>query len=634
MRIPEHIIDQIKATVNIVDVVSEFVQLQKRGQNFVGLCPFHKENTPSFSVSLERGMYKCFGCGKGGNVFSFVQEMKHLDFPSAVRDIAKNFHIPIPEETVADPSGEIARSESAFRALHTAMTFYQNFLLSESGLQFKTYLINRSITEDSVQKFSIGAAPDEWNSLLRDLTDKGFSKNHLLDAGLIVVKDGGGAYDRFRSRVMFPVKDSYSRVVGFSARTLSTDKTQAKYINSPQSLVYNKSKVLFGLDIAKRAIAENRNALIVEGQVDVVMMHQVGFHNTVGTSGTALSENHIGLLRKHADKITLIFDADDAGQNAMTKAIEVCLAGGFEVYCVKLPSGSDPDSLIRNGGLQTLKDLVAKAMSWIRYRTSQLIDQGKLNDSHDKSKALHTMLDWIATSPDKLRHPFLLTELAQTFEIDVALLQSHFYPYHPNLREKKSMLGERWLHPEDIAPLSPPPPVILPAEALLLRIGIIVEHSLEMLLHQFRIDKHNLWSIAGQNIFDSLNRASDEQHDITSYMLHDSELSQVEREVVTNLSKPFEKVSPMWESHFDVEMPVLDYVRPCREALTRIDLRRIEFEKSQARFQIRDAVDYDEQRRSLIEYNQHDQRHADFLNAYHNYATSKLWLPAGTQSES
>ncbi|RPI67184.1 MAG: DNA primase, partial [Ignavibacteriae bacterium] len=380
MRIPDHIIEQIRSQANIVDVVGEYVQLKKAGRNYLGLCPFHKEKTPSFNVNAERGMYKCFGCGKGGNAITFVQEHLHMTFPDAVKHLATKMGIPIPEEEVEDPTGMTARRDAARAALREAADFYRKTLSASDGAPVRTFYERRGFSADIQERFGLGAAPAAWDHLLTHLEANGFTRQHLEDAGLIIVKDDGKVYDRFRGRAMFTIRDDSGRVVGFSARTLSNDPDTPKYINSPQSMVFDKSRVLYGLDLAKRSIIEHKTVHVVEGQADVIAMHQGGFLSTVASSGTALTPDHVKLLKKYADTMVLVFDADSAGQKAMSRGIEIGLAGGMEVRCVVLPSGEDPDSMIKKNGVTAMSDLLAQAMPWMTYQTERFKKEGALSD--------------------------------------------------------------------------------------------------------------------------------------------------------------------------------------------------------------------------------------------------------------
>jgi DNA primase len=393
LRIPEHIIDQIRTQADIVDIIGEHVRLKRSGRNYLGLCPFHKEKTPSFNVNAERGMYKCFGCGKGGNVITFVQEHLHMPFPDAVKHLAAKMHIEIPEEEAAD-SEEVARREGARAALREAARFYQDTLTTSDGAPARAFFEKRGFSAEIIERFALGASPAAWDAATKHLLANGFTQDHLEDAGLVVVKEDGSVYDRFRGRAMFSIRDDAGRVVGFSARQIVDDPKSGKYINSPQSLLFDKSRVVYGLDLAKRAIMEARTAIIVEGQADVIAMHQAGFTSTVASSGTALTTEHLIRLKRYADTIVMVFDSDAAGQSAMTKGVELCLAAGLDARCVVLPQGEDPDSFLQGAGSDAMKKALADARPWLEWQTERYRLAGDLDDPVRHAAAVRTILTW------------------------------------------------------------------------------------------------------------------------------------------------------------------------------------------------------------------------------------------------
>lgn len=597
MRIPDHIIEQIRSQANIVDVVGEYVTLKKAGRNYLGLCPFHKEKSPSFNVNQERGMYKCFGCGKAGNAITFVQDHLHMTFPDAVRHLATKMGIVIPEEEVEDPTGMTQRRDAARAALRAAAEFYHETLTSSDGAPVRSFYERRGFSADIQERFGLGAAPAAWDHLLTHLEGSGFTREHLEDAGLIIVKEDGKVYDRFRGRAMFAIRDDAGRVVGFSARTLSNDPDSPKYINSPQSMVFDKSRVLYGLDLAKRSIIEKKTAHVVEGQADVIAMHQAGFLTTVASSGTALTPDHVKLLKKYAETLVLVFDADNAGQKAMSRGIEIGLAGGMEVRCVVLPAGEDPDSLIHTQGVGAMQNLLDHAVPWMTYQTDRYKAEGALSDPVQQANAVRTMLTWIAEIPDRLRHPFFVRQLSEMFVLDKDRLLSEFYAVskHPPLpnsapsvwqtrqgdkqRARPESSSIRNSLKQSLIDLG-----MLPYEIELLNIAVNERDGLELLVHQCAIHPFHFASPAARSLFDSIEYTAHEHHDFKDYLLSSVETDETHYTALTSLIGLGYETSPSWNK-YGRERSDPETLRQVRDALIARQLILIENE-------IQSLIDY------------------------------------------
>ncbi len=334
-------VEQIKERLNIVDVVGSYVQLQKVGKHFKGKSPFTNEKTPSFFVSPERGMYYCFSSGKGGDIFRFIEEMEGVDFKGALKMLAERAHV---ELTPQNPQQRTER-EAMYALLDTATTYFESNLQTQSDAQ--VYVKKRGVSDHSVAKWRIGYVPDGWRNLRDHLTQKGFTDALMLRSGLIKhATEGNALYDVFRNRIMFPIADSAGRIVAFSGRTMSTDSALPKYVNSPETPLYQKSHILFGYHLAKQSIRTSNFSLIVEGQFDLVLAHQAGFKNTVAISGTALSTHHTDLLQRLSSRVVLALDADRAGINSVRRAAHIMLARDMDVKVAMLPEGKDPADLI------------------------------------------------------------------------------------------------------------------------------------------------------------------------------------------------------------------------------------------------------------------------------------------------
>ena len=364
MQISEEILEKIKSQNDIVDVISERVRLKKAGRNFTGLCPFHNEKTPSFSVSQEKQIYKCFGCGEAGNVISFVMKDKNLPFIEAVKYLAGRANIPL--EFGKNEKNPVSRKKELLYKVNVeaAKFFFSNLMNNKDA---KEYFLNRGIKEETIKRFGLGFANDSWNNLMYYLRRKGINDNILEGAGLISVnKEKGTKYDRFRNRVMFPVFDYQGRVIGFGGRVL--DDSKPKYLNSPETLVFQKGTNLYGLNFALKHNMKERYFIIVEGYMDLISLHQYGITNVVASLGTALTINQARLLKRYADKVVISYDADMAGQMATMRGLEILRTAGFDVRVLSIPQGKDPDEFVRSNGKEAFLKLINSAEPLIDYR--------------------------------------------------------------------------------------------------------------------------------------------------------------------------------------------------------------------------------------------------------------------------
>ena len=353
MRIPSEVIDEVRAASDIVAVVGEHVALRRRGKNYIGLCPFHTEKTPSFTVNQNRGLYKCFGCGKGGNVFQFLIDVEALSFVESVRKLAARAGIAIPVS--ADGQRREDERQAHLRALQFAASFFVSQLVSSA--KARRYLDDRGLEAATLKAFGVGYAPHSWDALQKDAARQGVDSAMLLKVGLIGQrKDKSGYYDRFRGRIIFPIHSPTGQVIGFGGRVLQSDTKAPKYINSPETKMYSKSNVLYGLHQAKAAIQADSSALLVEGYTDVLALHQAGVKNVIAPCGTALTGQQVRLLKRYAKRVVLLFDADAAGVMAAQRSVDTVLAGGMSAYALTLPSGHDPDTFIQEQGPDAFRE--------------------------------------------------------------------------------------------------------------------------------------------------------------------------------------------------------------------------------------------------------------------------------------
>lgn len=378
MQISEEILEKIKEANDIVDVISESVRLKKSGRSFSGLCPFHNEKSPSFSVSQEKQIYKCFGCGESGNVITFVMKNKHMPFMDAIKFLADRSNIVLQEEARVNPTAR--KKELLYKVnVEAGRFFYSNLRANKIA---KEYFLNRGIREETIKKFGLGYAKDSWNNLLFHLRKLGYSDNVLLEAGLVLTSEKtGNNYDRFRNRVMFPVFDYRGKVIGFGGRVL--DDSKPKYLNSPETLVFQKGTNLYGLNFAIKSNMQERYFIMVEGYMDLITLHQYGITNVVASLGTALTENQARLLKRYADKVIISYDADVAGQTATVRGLEILKNAGFDVRVLSIPQGKDPDEYVRSNGKEAFIKLINDAEGLVDYRIKKAGENINFKDSND-----------------------------------------------------------------------------------------------------------------------------------------------------------------------------------------------------------------------------------------------------------
>lgn len=396
----EDIKQEILERSDIVEIISESVYLKKVGRNFVGLCPFHSEKTPSFNVSPEKKIYKCFGCGRSGNVFTFLMENNGMTFREAMQYLAKRYGITI-EQTLENQEKK-SHQEDIFNALEEVTKYYQSMLKKNAGELCRDYFKKREVSPQTIEQFQLGYAPESFNETSKYMNSKGYNDEILLDAGLLVQNDKGNLYDRFRGRAMFPITDIFGRVIGFGARILINDKTQPKYINSPQTGLYDKSSVLYGIYHAKNQIMNKKEAILVEGYMDVITMHQWGFTNAVASSGTSLTVEQLKLLSRYTKNIIVLYDADEAGQNAAERAIELTLQQEFEIAIVTLPTGEDPDSILRDDGPNVFRKYLDGKLNFVEFLFNKYKNQEKLGSPKTRIELAKKILEYINLVPDVL----------------------------------------------------------------------------------------------------------------------------------------------------------------------------------------------------------------------------------------
>ena len=423
-------IEQVRLASDIVEVIQAYVPLKRTGATFKALCPFHQEKTPSFNVNQQRQFFHCFGCGAGGDVFKFVMAIEKTDFMTALRLLAQRAGITLAHDP-AEASRESAK-DLLFEINQKTAHFYHNLLMKAAdAAHARDYLKKRGLDSKTAQEYLIGFAPDKWSALL-EWGGQYFNTNQLVAAGLIVVpsderrasRGAASPYDRFRNRLMFPILDEIGRVAGFSGRLLGNDAQSPKYVNTPETPVFHKSRVLFGLHHARRVLAEQREAILCEGQIDVIRCHLAGFTTAVAAQGTAFTPDHARILKRYVDSVTVVFDADSAGQNAALRAIQIFLQAELNVRIVAMPKGDDPDSLIRREGAATFKNLLDTAISPVDFHIQDLAEREDLQSELGIMRAASEITSLLNQVPNKIQQTLMLRQAAMRLNLPESAIQA------------------------------------------------------------------------------------------------------------------------------------------------------------------------------------------------------------------
>ena len=400
MAFPPSFIDELVARNPIEDVVGQYVTLKRSGGNMFGLCPFHGEKTASFSVAPEKGIYYCFGCHKGGGVINFMMELEGLSYPDAVRSLAKRAGMEVPED---EQYQSRYRAQERLWALHKeAARFFHSQLYAPVGQAALSYALGRGMTKGILTTFGVGYAPDTWDSLVKAMKAKGYTEQELKDSGLVSISQkNGNIFDRFRDRLMFPVIDVRGNVIAFSGRTLKKDEDVAKYLNSPETLIFNKRKNLFGLNLAKKT--KENSLILVEGNVDVVALHQYGFDNAVASLGTSLTEEQAALMTRYAEQIVLLYDSDKAGQNATARAIPILEKAGLRVKVLHVQDAKDPDEFLKKFGADKFRLLLEESANRVEYQLNVIRKKYDLSVDDQKIRYVQESAELISTLDSSIK---------------------------------------------------------------------------------------------------------------------------------------------------------------------------------------------------------------------------------------
>ena len=418
-RISDDIVGEVKRAADIVDIVSRYVTLKRAGKTFKACCPFHAEKTPSFTVNPERQMFKCFGCGKAGDVFSFVGEHERVDFLEAVRIVAGAVGVAMPERWERHGGGASKETKGRLYELHAwaARFFAKQFAEAPEGAKARDYMAKRGFTRETLEAWSVGYAPESWDALGRSARASGYTDKELAASGLVVPREGGnGHYDRFRNRVVFPIADVQGRVIAFGARALAD--SEVKYINSPETPLFSKSRCLYGLDKARDAVIQGKRIRITEGYTDTLMCHQAGIPWAVATLGTALTRDHIALLRRYAESVVLLFDADAAGEAAVDRSLEVFADADLDVRVPALKAGMDPCDFLLSDGAAAFVERLNAARDLFEVKLEMACRRHSMETSDGRARALDEMLGVLAQVANVARADLLAWPLAERVRVD------------------------------------------------------------------------------------------------------------------------------------------------------------------------------------------------------------------------
>jgi len=430
VAIPDNILEKVQEKTDIVELIAGYVPLKKMGRNYKTNCPFHHEKTPSFVVSPDKQIYHCFGCGAGGNVFSFVMKYENLQFPEAVEMLAKKAGVVLPR--LAGRPEDNAVTNQLYKINEDACSFFQECLKRNNAA--KEYLASRGIGQDTIDKCKIGYAPDQWEGLLNYFKSKSIGGQVLEKAGLAIANDKGGHYDRFRNRVTFPIIDLKDRVLGFGARVL--DSSLPNYLNSPETVIYSKGRNLYGLNLSRADIKKEGYALVVEGYLDFIIPYQAGVKNIIATLGTALTVDQIRLYRRFANTVIMVYDPDEAGEAASLRNLDLFITEDVNVYIAELPAGLDPDTFIRKHGTEDFLKLVKSSKNIFDYKLDKLIKRYNINSSNGKTGIAAEMLPTLSRINNAVLKDALVKKLSDRLSIDEEALKVELKKVKPGYTQR------------------------------------------------------------------------------------------------------------------------------------------------------------------------------------------------------
>lgn len=569
MAISRATTEKVKERADIEEVVSDYVPLKKKGQNLWACCPFHNEKSPSFSVSPAKQIYKCFGCGKAGDPIQFVMDIEGLGFNEAIRHLAQKYGIEVEEEQASSPEDIQAfnERESLYIVLNFAKDFFVKNLDSEEGKSIGlSYFKERGFNQSIIEKFDLGYALDGWDHLAKAANGAGYSDELLLKAGLILQKDGDAKrfYDRFRGRVTFTIHNLGGKAIGFGARILTQDKKQPKYINSPETEVYHKSDILYGIFQAKKSIREKDNCYLVEGYTDVLSLHLSGIENVVASSGTSLTENQIKLIKRFTDNVTVLYDGDPAGIRASLRGIDMILEGGLNVKAVVFPDGEDPDSYARKVGSTAFSTYLEKnAQDFISFKIGLFAEEAA-NDPIRQADLIKQVVQSISKIPDPVIRTVYIRQCASLLDIDEEIIQAELNKIYLKGQKDQFFKEQRQIEDTFVEDLIPTKEESTSFSALIElqereMLRLLVNYGFEMVSEELNVCQYLLQETEDLTfqtpIYDKIlgiykKALSEGILPQPEYFLqhHDTD---VKKEVINMITRKYE-LSTLWESRYQI----------------------------------------------------------------------------------
>ena len=448
--IPDEILERIRDRADIVEVAASYIQVKRAGSNrFKALCPFHNEKTPSFTLNQERQAYHCFGCGKGGDVFSFIMEKENVDFPNAVHLLADRYGILIPEnatgrsDSANDNHPKGPRKDRLFKLNEAATLFFQRSLAEHPHSPVAKYLETRKLPSELITEFKIGAAPDSWDAAQRHLASLGYTTEEMVASGILVKNDTGKIYDRFRNRLMFTIWDEQGRIVGFSGRTVEKESQGGKYVNTPETPLFKKSRILYALPLARETIKTLEHVILCEGQMDAIALHRAGFKNAVAPQGTAFTDEQARILKRYSETVKIAFDSDSAGVKATKRAIEIMLPIGFDIQVVRMPPNSDPDQIFAESGVSGLQNVLNASVDFFEFALDEAKKEHDVSTPWGKSAVTDRMLALIGhITKDVLRAEYA-SKLAQELALPESAVFTELNKNNRRNAAKTAFVSER-----------------------------------------------------------------------------------------------------------------------------------------------------------------------------------------------
>ena len=612
----EEIKNKVLELTDIVDIIGEVVDLRKRGTNYIGLCPFHQEKTPSFTVSPEKSIYKCFGCGKAGNALTFMMDYYGYSFQESLKILASKVGIRLEEKKSQWNSEQTSKRDLILEILEKANEHYHNNLKTTSGKTVLSYFHNRSYKDETINEFSLGYSINSWDNILKLLKNQGYDENLIFESGLLVKNEENGTYyDRFRGRAMFPIQDKFGKVIGFGARILTDEKDQPKYINTPQTLVYDKSKTLYGLFQAKNEIRSKKYAIMVEGYADVITLHQAGFKNSISSSGTALTNDQLAILKSYCKKIYFVYDADEAGIKATERGLELAIKQGFEIFIVLLPKGEDPDSLIKKHGKTLFEKYLDEAVDFIEFIIELKQKQSNINSPTEKAELIRYLVDLVTKIPDRLQHDIYISKIASSLNLTEKQLEAIYTEKNKIEAKEKTKEAQTSVQKTELkgeqtkafemenASKKKLEEEILPEEKIILHFILKKPEILNELDKKYKILKHGLITDTAERLFRILVQIINDGDNISERLIDDNEIEQSDKSFLLELllkddALINEQASSNWKDYIR-GMKDTESIKPLTDAYLNLEIIRIEKELKNLKAKIKE-IDFEEQKENII----------------------------------